>query len=125
MGGQFISSEVLAHVFFMPSAKVYVGFVLFMIVWSTVEEFLMIPFTIQSRSHEHAADRFSIDADVRHAELLSSGLMKMMRNSKSNLTPHPLKVFLEFSHPPLLTRLQHIGEYKKQKWSAEFVQPRL
>merc|ERR1712183_740362 len=91
----------------------------------TVEAFIQIPFTIQSRANEHAADRYSIDAEESYAELLTKGLMKLMRNSKSNLTPHPLKVFLEFSHPPLLTRMQHIAEYKKKRWGKEFKQPRL
>lgn len=121
--GQFISSPILADVFFMEQANVYVGLLLFSIVWGTLEAFLQIPFTVQSRRHEHQADEYSIDANERYAELLASGLMKLMRNSKSNLTPHPLKVFLDFSHPPLSTRLKHMGEYKKRKWGSDFTQP--
>uniref|UniRef100_A0A7S4ULG3 Ste24 endopeptidase n=1 Tax=Alexandrium monilatum TaxID=311494 RepID=A0A7S4ULG3_9DINO len=116
--GQFISNPVLAQAFYLPEPKVYTGFVIFGIVWGTVESFISIPLTVQSRCHEHQADRFSIDAHERHAEWLADGLKKMMRHSKANLTPHPLKVFLEHSHPPLLARIRHIREHHTRQWGS-------
>lgn len=106
--GQFISNSYLASAFYMPAPKVYVGFVLFSIIWGTVESFISIPMTVQSRAHEHQADRFSVDAHPSYGELLISGLTKMSKKSKANLTPHPLKVFLDYSHPPIDTRFKDI-----------------
>lgn len=121
--GLFISNQTLANVFFMKEPKTYVGLLLFVSVWGTVEAFLNIPLTIQSRSFEYQADRFSIDANVDYAEKLSSGLMKLMRSSKANLTPHPVKVFLDFSHPPMLLRNRAIADYKMKKWGKPFTPP--
>jgi len=30
----------------------------------------------------------------------------------SNLTPHPLKVFLEYSHPPVLERIKALRTFE-------------
>lgn len=117
--GQFISNPTLAKAFYMQEPKVYTGFIIFSIVWGTVESFISIPLTVQSRCHEHQADRFSVDADERYAEWLTNGLKKMMRNSKANLTPHPLKVFLDYSHPPMLTRVRHIQDHHSLKWGKK------
>jgi STE24 endopeptidase len=32
-------------------------------------------------------------------------LKKLSVDNLSNLTPHPLKVFIEYSHPPILERI--------------------
>merc|ERR1719195_115911 len=117
--GQFISNPTLANAFFLNSPKVYTGLVIFSIVWGSVESFVSIPMTVQSRHHEHQADRFSVDANRQYGAWLVSGLQKMTRHSKDNLTPHPLKVFLEYSHPPLLTRVRHIRDYHAQRWGKD------
>jgi STE24 endopeptidase len=35
-----------------------------------------------------------------------TALKKLTVDNLGNLTPHPLKVFLEYSHPPILSRIQ-------------------
>jgi STE24 endopeptidase len=40
-----------------------------------------------------------------------SGLKKLTVDNLSNLTPHPLKVFLSYSHPPVLTRIVALKKY--------------
>jgi len=35
-------------------------------------------------------------------------LKKLSRKNLSNLTPHPLYVFLNYSHPPVLQRIERI-----------------
>jgi STE24 endopeptidase len=37
-----------------------------------------------------------------------TALKKLSVDNLSNLTPHPLKVFLSYSHPPVLERIKAI-----------------
>lgn len=113
--GQFINSQVISDAFFVPKPKVYLGLVLFSLVWGVVDFVFSIPLTVQTRMNEYAADRYSVDADASHALTLGSGLKKLMKKSKANLTPHPFFVFLTYSHPPLDVRLEAIDDYAKSK----------
>jgi STE24 endopeptidase len=57
-----------------------------------------------SRRHEFEADAFA--AKTTHtADTMIKALKKLSVDNLSNLTPHPLKVFLEYSHPPALARI--------------------
>lgn len=61
---------------------------------------------IISRRHEWEADEF---ARVHgQGEGISEALKKMSKHSLANLTPHPLVVFMEYSHPTLLNRVKHL-----------------
>jgi STE24 endopeptidase len=40
-------------------------------------------------------------------------LKKLVVGNLSNLTPHPLKVFLDYSHPPVLDRIKEIKNFTK------------
>lgn len=61
---------------------------------------------IISRRHEWEADEF---ARVHgQGEGISEALKKMSKHSLANLTPHPLVVFMEYSHPTLLDRVKHL-----------------
>lgn len=113
--GKCITSRAISLAFFCPQIKVYLGFCFFGFLWSVVEFVFSIPMTINSRRNEYQADRYSVDADISHAKTLGTALKKMMRKSKSNLTPHPFYVFLTYSHPPLDDRLKAIEQYAATK----------
>lgn len=114
--GQLMTSSILSAAFFVPEPKVYIGIVLFSFVWGVLEFFVNIPMTVHSRSNEYAADRYSIDAEESYAAGLSSGLTKLMKKSKVNLTPHWFYTFLNESHPPLGIRMKAIEAYKNAKY---------
>ncbi|MBP7088166.1 MAG: M48 family metalloprotease, partial [Candidatus Omnitrophica bacterium] len=62
---------------------------------------------IISRSYEYEADSFAIKT-YQNPEAFLLALKKLSVDNLSNLTPHPLKVFLYYSHPPVLKRLEVI-----------------
>jgi Zn-dependent protease with chaperone function len=39
-----------------------------------------------------------------------SGLKRLSRDTLANLTPHPLNVFLHYSHPPMAQRLAALAK---------------
>jgi len=57
-----------------------------------------------SRKHEYEADRFAVRT-TGGCNALVAALKKLTAHNMGNLTPHPFKVFVEYSHPPLRKRL--------------------
>jgi STE24 endopeptidase len=60
-----------------------------------------------SRRHEFEADDFAARTVSSSAPLITA-LKKLSVDNLSNLTPHPAKVFLEYSHPPVLERIESL-----------------
>ena len=66
---------------------------------------------ILSRKNEYEADRF---AGVNYeSDALQLALKKLSVNNLSNLRPHPAYVFVHYSHPPVLKRLEALAKIKK------------
>jgi STE24 endopeptidase len=86
-----------------PSA--HVGIVLFGIVLAPVELLLAILLHAWSRRRERAADRFAV-ATTGDGPALARALAHLAADSLANPTPHPLTVWLEYSHPPVLERVR-------------------
>ena len=61
---------------------------------------------VLSRRHEWEADEFARTNGLGKA--VSEALKAMSKHSLANLTPHPLVVFMEYSHPTLLDRVRHL-----------------
>ena len=78
--------------------------------FSPVDTFLQIALSSRSRANEYEADRYSVDT-YQQPEALVSGLKKLSKDNLSNLTPHPLYVFLHYSHPPVLARIDAIRQH--------------
>jgi STE24 endopeptidase len=47
---------------------------------------------------------------MKVAEPLILALKKMARDNLSNLRPHPIYVWFNYSHPPLLERIQTLQD---------------
>lgn len=60
-----------------------------------------------SRKNEFEADQYA--KNTYDGESLKLALKKLSVNSLSNLYPHPLYVFIHYSHPPLLERLKALN----------------
>ena len=103
----FISYPGLFDAFYMPHKSVYAGLIFFGMLYSPLGFFIGIFMQMLSRKNEFAADRFSVET-TRDRDSMANALKKLSINNLSNLLPHPLYVFLNYSHPPVLQRIQAI-----------------
>jgi STE24 endopeptidase len=101
----FISYQGLFDAFYMPQKSVYAGLIFFAMLYSPLDFFIGIFMQMLSRSNETEADRFS--AETTHdPQSMVDALKKLSTHNLSNLFPHPLYIFLNYSHPPVLQRIQ-------------------
>ncbi len=103
----FISHEGLFSAFYMEKMSIYAGLIFFGMLFSPIEEILSIFMQIFSRKNEFEADRFAVET-TNEQESMISALKKLSVHNLSNLTPHPLYVFFNYSHPPVLERIKAI-----------------
>ena len=98
-------ARTLFSAFEVEQISLHVGLVIFFILFKPVSRLISIGMSILSRKHEFEADNYAknVQETPQH---LAMALKKLSRNNLSNLTPHPLEVFLHHSHPPVLQRIQ-------------------
>lgn len=89
----------------------HIGLIAFGLLYSPISTLLGIAGNWLSRKHEYEADAFA--ATSFDAAPLQQALKKLSVNNLSNLRPHPLNVFVGYSHPPLLQRLEHLEQFRK------------
>ncbi len=102
--GWFIKQPGLYQAFFMEHASIASGLIFFSLLFTPVEMILNPLFQALSRYHEFQADAFAARTTGK-PETLIKALKKLGHDNLANLTPHPLYVFLHYSHPPLLARI--------------------
>ncbi len=100
----FLGQEGLYAAFHVAEPSVYAGLVFFSLLFRPVELVLSILMNVFSRRHEFEADRFAAETTGSGASLVAA-LKKLVADSFSNPTPHPMDVFLHYSHPPVLQRI--------------------
>ena len=105
----FINNAGLFEAFRMQETSVYASLIFFGFLFSPIQFFLSIVTHRLSRKYEYEADAFAIET-YKQPEAFINALKKLSVDNLSNLTPHPLKVFLEYSHPPVLERIKVIRE---------------
>ena len=101
----FIDNQVLFDAFYMEQKSVYAGLIFFGMLYSPIDFFTGIFMQFYSRKNEYEADRFAVET-TNDKISLSDSLKKLTVGNLSNLTPHPLYVFLNYSHPPVLNRIR-------------------
>lgn len=73
-----------------------------------------------SRRFEYEADHFSHKTFLKPG-VLGDALKKLSVENYSFLFPHPLKVFVEYSHPPVLKRLEFLKNLENPLKNGEAV----
>jgi len=102
----FIGSDALAAAAGCEAPSFHVNLAVFSLIYTPLNILLDIVTNILSRRHERQADAFATAHGMGPAE--ASALKKMSAKSLANLTPHPLVVFTEYSHPTLYERVQSL-----------------
>ncbi len=103
----FLNNKGLFAAFRMDYTSVYASLLFFGLLYAPLDMLLSIFGNMLSRRHEYAADTYAVTT-YRKPESMISALKKLSVDNLSNLTPHPLKVLLHYSHPPMLERIKAI-----------------
>ena len=101
----FITYDGLFKAFYMPQQSVYAGMIFFAMLYAPIDFFIAIFMQVLSRKNEIAADQFAADT-TKDPLAMVAALKKLSVHNLSNLTPHPFYVILNYSHPPVLKRIQ-------------------
>ena len=110
----FMGSQGLFDAFGMEERSIYAGLLFFGLLYTPIELGLSLVLFAISRRYEYEADRWTVETvdDPGH---LVTGLKKLSADNLTNLSPHPLLVTLEFTHPPLLQRVTAIEDAMARK----------
>lgn len=103
----FINNRGLFSAFKMQSISIYASLIFFAFLYAPINMVISIFSKMLSRKREYEADAYAVETH-RKPESMISALKKLTVDNLSNLTPHPLKVFLSYAHPPVLERIRVI-----------------
>ena len=109
----FFTSPGLYQAFGIGYQPIYAGLLFFGLLYTPLELVLSVLMQMLSRKNEYEADRFAAET-IEQPDNMIDALKKLSSTNLSNLTPHPFYVFLNYSHPPLLQRIQAITKIKGQ-----------
>ena len=108
--GLFLRHDVFSLALGAEHGSFHVGMIAFGIIFSPISTVVGIAMNVLSRKNEFEADAYA--KETYKGEPLASGLKKLTAENLGNLKPHPAYVFVHYSHPPVLKRLERleIGE---------------
>jgi len=99
-----IDNPILSQALGSEHQSFHFGLIVFGFLFEPFSLFLGIFSSIFSRKNEYQADAYTKGFGLDQA--LINGLKQLSRNNLSNLTPHPLYVFMHYSHPTVLQRMR-------------------
>ena len=108
----FLKVPEISTGFMLEQTSIYASLVFFAFLYSPISLLTSIGFNIISRKHEFEADAYAAKTTGNPQQLIAS-LKKLSLANLSNLTPHPLHVFLHYSHPPLLQRINRLESCRR------------
>lgn len=103
--GLFLNNPGLFAAFGMRHLSIYASLIFVGFLYGPILRVLSVFANLLSRKFEFEADRYAVETYGK-PEVLVSALKKLSMDNLSNLTPHPLKVLLDYTHPPILERIR-------------------
>jgi len=107
LASRMIVWDTLYISFGFSEMPAYAGIFLMGVLWEPVGFFLSPLAMAISRRFEREADHYAYRILKTTAPFINT-LKKMARDNLSNLRPHPLYVWFNHSHPPLLERIKNL-----------------
>lgn len=107
---RLIQTDLLLTLFNIDTDTIFAKFVILAFLAGIFSLLLQPIANFFSRRHERQADMASYEM-TNDAESMISALVKLSKENLSNLYPHPLYVFLYYSHPPILERIRNIRRF--------------
>jgi STE24 endopeptidase len=105
--GLTLQSDIPAFAVGGTEASFHLNAIIFFTLYTPLSTLFDLVGNIFSRRHEYQADAYA--AGFGYGNQLVSALKKLSATSLSNLTPHPLYVFFNYSHPTLYQRIKKIA----------------
>jgi len=102
----FVSLPIFSEALGVAIPSFHIGLIAFGILYSPISEVTGLCMNMMSRKFEYQADNYA--KETFSAPPLISSLKKLSKNSLSNLTPHSAYVFMHYSHPTLLQRVENL-----------------
>ena len=106
--GWLLSNPNLSKALGSELPSFHLSMLAFFLLFTPVSTLLGLINNTFSRRNEYQADQYSIDTYPGAREYMYSALKKLSRESLTNLSPHPIYVAVNYSHPPILDRLAHL-----------------
>ncbi|MFH1768158.1 MAG: M48 family metallopeptidase [Candidatus Omnitrophota bacterium] len=110
----FINNQGLFDAFKMEKVSIYASLVFFGFLYAPINMIFSILTNVLSRGYEYQADSYAVKT-YKKSEAFILALKKLTVDNLSNLTPHPFKVFLQYSHPPVVKRIEALRRIKADK----------
>ncbi|MEQ9186593.1 MAG: M48 family metallopeptidase [Cryomorphaceae bacterium] len=104
--GLFLRMPAFSMALGAAEGSFHVGIIAFGIIFSPISTVIGIAMNALSRKNEFEADAYA--RDTYGGQPLASGLKKLTAENLGNLKPHPYYVFVHYSHPPVLERLEKL-----------------
>lgn len=102
----FINLPIFSEALGVSTPSFHIGLIAFGILYAPISEITGLFMNYLSRKFEYQADNYA--KDTFSSVYLIRSLKKLSKNSLSNLTPHPAYVFMHYSHPTLLQRVENL-----------------
>ncbi|WP_243310931.1 M48 family metallopeptidase [Fundidesulfovibrio agrisoli] len=104
-----LASAPLQLAFGVAQPSVHVGLAVFALAYQPLALLLAASANALSRRFEFEADAFAADSPER-AKALAGALKELSVANLANLNPHPLAVWLHYTHPPVLERVRRLED---------------
>jgi len=110
LASKMIIWEAMFQGFGFSRMSPYVGLFLVGVLWYPLGLFFSPVVTGLSRKFEREADMYAVKITGSPGPFLRA-LKRMAKDNLSNLWPHPVYVWFNYSHPPLLERIKRLENY--------------